>query len=272
MDVPVQARRAGREAEDSDWMDTAIRIGLASYGVVHLLIAWLALRLALGDSGGSASSQGALAQLGRTGLGRASLYVVGVGFVALMVWQGLEAIKGHRDEEGKKRTFKRLTSAAKVVLYLSLAIPAFTTAAGASSGGGGTDGITAKIMSLPGGPVLVVLVGVGVLAVAGFLAKRGWTESFRSKLESEGQTGKDGRAYVLFGKVGYLAKAAALVIVGALFIYAAVTHDPEKSAGLDQALHRLLEQPFGAVMLVVVALGLGCYGLFCFAWARHLDR
>jgi type IV secretory pathway VirB2 component (pilin) len=272
MDIPVRAERAGRRADDSDWMDHAVRVGLVSYGIVHLIIAWLALRLAFGDGGGSASSQGALQQVAKTGVGQVSLYVAGLGFVALVVWQALEAIWGHRDEDGGKRVLKRLTSAAKVVLYVSLAVSAARTAAGSSSSSGGTDGMTAKVMELPGGPVLVGAVGVGVLVVAGFLAFRGLSEGFRSKLDSGGQTGKDGRAYVVFGKIGYVAKAVALAIVGVLFLYAAVTHDPDKSAGLDQALHKLLQQPFGSPLLVLVALGFACYGLFAFAWARHLDR
>ena len=272
MDIPVRAERAGRRADDSDWMDHAVRVGLVSYGIVHLIIAWLALRLAFGDGGGSASSQGALQQVAKTGVGQVSLYVAGLGFVALVVWQALEAIWGHRDEDGGKRVLKRLTSAAKVVLYVSLAVSAARTAAGSSSSSGGTDGMTAKVMELPGGPVLVGAVGVGVLVVAGFLAFRGLSEGFRSKLDSGGQTGKDGRAYVVFGKIGYVAKAVALAIVGVLFLYAAVTHDPDKSAGLDQALHKLIQQPFGSPLLVLVALGFACYGLFAFAWARHLDR
>lgn len=272
MDPAVRAEQAGRRADESDWMDHAVRIGLVSYGIVHLVIAWLALRLAFGDGGGSASTQGALQQVARTGLGQVSLYVAAAGFVALVVWQALEAVWGHRDEEGATRVRKRVTSGAKVVLYASLAYSSLKTASGSSSGGGGTDGMTAKLMSLPAGPVLVGAVGVGVLVVAGFLAYRGLSEGFRSKLDSQGQSGKDGKAYVLFGKIGYVAKGVALAVVGVLFLYAALTHDPEKSAGLDQALHKVLEQPFGRPLLVLVALGFGCYGLFAFAWARHLDR
>ena len=272
MDVSMQAEQAGRRADNSEWMDRAVRVGLVSYGVVHLILAWLAIRLAFGDGGGSASSKGALHELAQTTPGRISLYVVAVGFLALALWQGLEAIWGHRAEDGGKRLVKRLTSAAKVVLYASLAITAFRTAIGSSSGGTGTDGITAKVMSMPGGTVLVGLVGAAILVVAGFLAHRGWTEKFRSKLESDGKTGKDGSAYVTFGKVGYLGKAVAIAIVGSLFGYAALTHDPQKSGGLDEALHRLLQQPFGSPVLVLIALGFACYGLFCFAWAKHLDR
>jgi hypothetical protein len=34
----------------------------------------------------------------------------------------------------------------------------------------------------------------------------------------------------------------------------------------------VLDQPFGPVLLLVIAAGIGCYGLFCFARARHLSR
>jgi hypothetical protein len=61
-------------------------------------------------------------------------------------------------------------------------------------------------------------------------------------------------------------------VVGGLFIWAAWTHDPQKSGGLDQALHKVLQQPFGAPMLVALGLGIACYGAYAFAWARHLDR
>ena len=272
MDVSSQAREVDRRADDSPAFGWAIRVGLVSYGVVHLMIAWLALRLAFGDGGGSASSQGALHQLAAHPIGQVSLYLVAAGFGAMVVWQLVEAAGGHRDEEGRKRTFKRAVSVGKVVLYGGLALTAAKVATGAGAGNGDTDGMTSKVMSLPGGPVLVALVGVAILVTAGVQGYRGWNEKFRSKLELEGKTGNDGTVYLAFGRFGYVSKALALAVVGLLFCYAAATRDPQKSGGLDQALHRVLEQPFGAPVLVVVALGIGSYGLFCFAWARHLDR
>ena len=273
MNVSMQARQAGRRADDSDWMDHAVRVGLVSYGVVHLVLAWLTLQLVIGGGSGNASNKGALQELAQNSIGLFFLYVAGVGFLALVAWQVLEAIWGHTDSDGSKRILKRAISGGKVVLYGYLAFSCFKTAIGSSSsGGGGTEGLTAKVMKLPAGPVLVGLVGVGVLVTAGFLAYRGWKEKFRSKLDVEGKTGKDGKAYILFGKVGYIAKGAALAVIGVLFLYAAFTHDPQKSAGLDQALHKVLQQPLGSPVLVVIAVGFACYGLFCFAWARHLDR
>jgi hypothetical protein len=272
LDVTTRAEQAGQQADDSIWMDYAVRLGLVSYGVVHLVLAWLALRLAFGDSSSSASSQGALHELASNGVGLVSLYVAGVGFLALVVWQGLEAVWGHRREEGFSRVRERLTSAAKVVLYGALAFSSFKTAAGSSSGSEKTDGITARLMSLPAGPWLVGTVGVGIIAIAGFLLHRGISEGFRDKLDIGGETGADGKTYLLLAKAGYISKAAAIAVVGSLFVYAALTNDPDKSGGLDQALHKVLQQPFGTPLLVVIAVGFACYGLFCFAWARHLDR
>lgn len=275
-----KAAELSRSADSSDLLDKAVRVGIVSYGVVHLLIAWLAVRLAFGDSAGKASSSGALAEIAQKPLGQVTLYVVAAGFVALVVWQGIEAAAGHRDEEGKKRLVKRVTSAGKAVIYGALAFSAAKTAAegggggGGSTGGGGggTDSMTASVLGWPGGQLLVSLVGLAVIGVAGALVWRGLSEKFLKKLDAEGRSGDSGRAFVIFGKVGYVAKGVSLAVIGGLFLWAAWTSNAKKSGGLDAALRQVLEQPFGSALLVALAAGIACFGLFCFAWARHLDR
>ena len=94
---------------------------------------------------------------------------------------------------------------------------------------------------LPGGQVWLTLAS----------AWRSWrTASTRSTLPGarstrrssppEGKSGEAGRAYLLFGRVGYVAKGIAVGLVGALFVYAAFTEDPEKSGSTDKALHKVL--------------------------------
>ncbi len=257
--------------DHDDALDTGVRIGLVSYGVVHVLIAWLCLQLVFGEREGKVSGSGALRQLAETDLGRLSLFVVAFGLAALVIWQALEAAAGHRDEEGGKRTWKRVVSGAKCVIYGSLGWAALKIALGEGKSKS-TDSYTAQLMKLPFGEILVGLVGIGIIVFAGFLVYRGWKEKFLSKLDGSGKTGQDGRAYRWFGKAGYISKGAAFGVVGGLFVYAALTHDPDKSGGLDQALLKVLDQPFGPFLLALTAAGIACYGLFCFAWAKHLDR
>lgn len=270
--VADKAEQAGRQAHDSDWLDLAARAGLVSYGVVHLLVGWLAVQLALGDTSENASNAGALHTVVEQPLGGVLIWLVAAGLVLLVVWQGLEAGLGHRDQtDDAKRWRKRAGSLGKAVLYAVLAWSAIKTAVGDGSSGG-TDSTTSKLMGLPGGQLIVGVVGLSIIGFAAFQAYRGWSEKFAEHLDADGRSGNDGKAFVLFGKVGYIAKGVALAIVGALFTHAAITHDPEKSGGLDQALQKVLEQPFGQVMLLVIAAGIVCYGLFCFARARHLSR
>jgi hypothetical protein len=273
MDLAERNARAQRRAEDSDWLDRFARVGVLVYGLVHLLVAWLVVRLAFGDPAGAASGSGALHELAQSGVGRISLYGVAAGFFALFVWQGIEAALGYRHDERRKRVLNRLLSAAKALIFGAIGINALLLAVGSGGGGGpGTDGVTARVMALPAGPLLVGAAGAVIIVVALFMAYHGLAQNFRDTMSVEGETGPDGRTYRTLGTIGYVSKAVGVALVGGLFGYAALTHDPRRSGGLDQALHEVLQEPFGVPALVVVALGLTCFGLFCFALARHLDR
>lgn len=266
-----------QQVDSSRTLDRGVRAGLVAYGVVHLIIAALGVQLAFtGDGSGTASQQGAFAQIARTGPGQLVLWVIALGFAALVVWQVIEAVVGDRRSEGREELVHRVTATGRAVLYAVLASGAASRAAGGSSGGStgrsSSDSLTARLMAAPGGQLLVGAVGLGVVAVAGVLVHRGWTEGFTKHLDAGATTGERRRPILLLGKAGYLAKGVALATIGVLFLVAAVQHDPQESGGLDVALHELLRQPFGVVVAGAVSLGLGCFGLYCFAWARHLRR
>jgi hypothetical protein len=43
----------------------------------------------------------------------------------------------------------------------------------------------------------------------------------------------------------------------------------KEASGLDGALRSLRDQPFGTVLLVLMALGFAAYGIYSFARARY---
>jgi hypothetical protein len=265
----VGQRTAQSSWLDSEWLEKAIRAGLVCYGVVHLLIAWLAFQLALGDHEGQPSAKGAMQQVAEQPMGEVLLWAIAIGMFFLVLWRLLEAALGHRDEEGAKRWWKRADSLVKAVIYGAVGYIALQVALHAGSGKGRST--TAKLMDEPFPQWLVGLIGLGVVVYGANLVRRGLSEKFKEHLDAEGKTGQTGKWYVRFGKVGYVSKGVAIAIVGGLFIYAAIEHDPKKSGGLDDALRTVLEQPLGPVLLGAIAIGIGCYGLFCFARARHLS-
>lgn len=264
--------RAGQEAHRSDWLDAAVRVGLVAYGIVHLMIAWVAGQLALGTGGGSASAGGALRQLADEPFGRWLIWAIAAGLGLLVVWRLLEAAAGQRGADAGERAKGLVKSLGKAAIYGALCVSAVRVAAGSGGSSGGSKAFTARLMELPAGQVLVGLVGLGIVAYGARMAWRGCTDDFLDHLDGEGRSGDAGRAYTWLGRAGYVSKGAAIVIVGCLFGYAALTHDPQQGGGLDQALREVLDRPFGPVLLLATAAGIGCYGLFCLVRARHLSR
>ncbi len=265
-------RDLSRKADDSEAFDWAVRIGLLSYGVVHLLLAWLIGSLALGESEGSASKDGALGQVKEQPWGTALLWIMAFGFVALALWQLVDAVAGHRGSKGMKRAFKQGTSVVKAGIYAFFAYGAWKVGAKGSSGEDGTEPFVAKILGLPAGQVIVAVGGLAIAFWAAALIRSGVTSKFTEHLSAEANTSDLSTAYVRVGTVGYVGKGIALLAVAGLILWAAQTSDPDKSGGLDEAMRKILEQPYGSYLLLGVAAGLGCYGLFCFARARHLER
>lgn len=270
--ITDRAEQIGERAHGSTWLDHAVRAGLVAYGVVHLMIGWLALQLAFGEREGKTSSTGALQELAEQPFGAVLVWLIAFGMVLLVAWRLLEAFAGHRDEDDGDRWKEQGASVAKAVVYAALAISAMQVATGSGGGSGGATSLTAEVMSWPGGQLLVGAVGLGIIGYGAHHLWRAWTDGFRDQLDAEGRSGDTGTAYLWFGRVGYAAKGLAIGLVGVLFVYAALTHEASRTGGLDQALREVLDQPFGPFMLGVIGIGIGCYGLFSFARARHLSR
>jgi hypothetical protein len=248
-----------RQAQNSRVYDVAITVGLIAYGVVYLLVAWIALQLAWGKSSEEASQQGALQELADKPLGGFLLWVVALGLFALVIWKALELVYGNLE------TSKKVSAAGRAVVYLALGISAIRVAVGSGgSSSSGQESMTAKLMQNGAGRVLVVVIGLVIIGVGIRQLYKAYTKKFTEDL-----TGGVSHTTIVLGRVGYAAKGVAFVIVGALFVWAALDYDPQKAGGLDTAMHTIKDQPFGAVLLTVMAIGLACFGVYCFSWSRN---
>jgi hypothetical protein len=277
--VTARPLEAARDAGDSDVLEHLARIGLFAYGVVHLLVAWLALQLAWGGgSGESADQSGALSTLAEQPLGTPLLWVVGVGMVALAAWQAAEVLRWRSgwSASGKARrtaVFKSVRAVAKAVVYGALAVLAirFATGSGSSSSRSQQE-TTAGVLGWPGGRWIVfagaaVLIGIGVQHVW-----KGLSRGFLKQIDTRGCSAGTTTWVTGLGLVGFPGKGIALGLVGGLIGYAAWTFDPEKASGLDGALRTVLDADYGSVLLTAVALGIAAYGAFCLVRARFPER
>lgn len=261
--------RSAKQVATSRPVKIAARVGILAYGVTHLLIGGLALQVAFG-SGGQADQSGAFGALAQQPFGRVLLWVLVVGFVAVALWRLELAIWGYSYVSDRTKYIrKRVVSAVKVVIFLVLAVLAGQFAVGAAGGGGGgQQAATAGVFGLPGGQFIVGAVGLVILVVGVVKVVEGWQKKFLDDMELP----SDRRARAVAertGQVGSVAKGVSIGLIGVLVVVAAIRFRPEEAAGLDAALKGLAEQPFGPYLLVVVALGLVSYGVFCFFDARY---
>lgn len=274
----MTAQQKARQAGDSDALQHLARVGLLAYGLVHLLIAWLALQLAWGGGGGSADQSGALQTLAEEPFGTPLLWVLGLGLIALALWQAASVLPflgrlGGTGDARKKAVVGIVKCVAKVVVYGFLAVSALRFATGSgSSSSGDQQQATAGVFGLPGGRYLVGLGALVVIGVGVYQVVKGLKGSFMKEIDTADAPAQQVRVVERLGRVGYVAKGIAFVVVGGLLGYAAVTVDPSQSTGLDGAMHTVLEAPFGQGLLTLVALGIAAFGVFCFFRARYPQR
>jgi hypothetical protein len=267
------ARDAGdtaRKAADSKWLEVLARVGLVAYGVVHLLVGWIALQVAWGGSGDSADQSGALQNLAEQPYGPALLWLIALGLAALTIWQASEATWGFQGRDAKKRVRRRVTAGAKAVVYLLLAISAARFAMGSGqSSSQSQQSTTSGVLGLPLGRALVVAAALIVVAVGVGHVRKAFTKKFLKEINTSAMTPAARKTITRLGQAGYAGKGAALAVVGLLLGYAAVTFDAEKASGLDGAMRTIAAQPFGRFLLTAVALGFVAFGLFAFAQSRY---
>ena len=78
------AEDASQQAMDSKPFRVLLTVGLIAYGVVHILIGWIALQIAwFGGGGEEASQKGALAQIAGGPFGATLLWITVIGLFAL---------------------------------------------------------------------------------------------------------------------------------------------------------------------------------------------
>ncbi|OBA69209.1 hypothetical protein A5633_24930 [Mycolicibacterium elephantis] len=256
-------------ATDSDAFQYTARAGFAVSGVLHLLIGYLILRIALG-SGGNADQTGALATLAQRTGGAVLLWVVAVGMFALGLWRVAEAIVGPRPGEGSGRhdddtpAWKRAKSLGLAVVNFAIAFSAarFATGSGQQTAQQNA-GLSAQMMQSGWGKAVLIAVGLGVIGVGGYHVYKGVTKRFCKDLRTSG-----GSAVSAVGITGYAAKGLVLAGAGVLVIVATLQADPSKATGLDAAVKTLGEAPFGKFLLILAAVGIAAFGVYNFVRAR----
>jgi hypothetical protein len=266
----ARTRGSARRTANSPAAHVLARAGLVARGIIYILIGWVAILVAVGQSSREADQVGALQLLAGKPYGMVSLWLLGIGFVGYALWRFSEAAFGVTGEGNGAGP--RLKSLARGLIYAGFAYLTFQVISGAHSNEAvKQQDVTASVMHHAGGRWLVGLVGLIIVIAGVALIAQGIRRRFMRHLQTSRMSPRTRRIVKWLGVIGTTARGVVFALVGALVIDAAVTYSPSKARGVDQALRTLRDQPFGDFLLGLAAAGLivfGIYGLCEARWRR----
>jgi hypothetical protein len=266
-----------REVTDHPVLTHLARVGLVAYGAMHLLIALLAARMALGLRGADADQTGALQTVGQGPGGRALLWAIGLGLICLGLWQAAEILlwwRGLLDSARRRRTAVVCAKClVKGGVYGFLGITALLFALGLEyEADERLPELTEKVLEIPGGSLAVYAGAAGVVAVGLYTLVRGITGGFMKDIDLPAAPDRWEPLIEGIGRVGYLAKGIAFGLVGVLLWRAASSADVTDATGLDGAMTAIAGLSAGPWLLAGIAVGFAAFGAYALARARYPDR
>lgn len=252
-------------AKAHPWIEWAARLGYIAKGLVYLIIGLLALAAAFKLGGGETSPSQTLNLMGSWPLGRPILFALAVGLAGYSLWRILAALFNPED----KPAIKRIGYVASSIAYGSLAYAAVRLALFAERASTDDKSWTGTILSKPMGSILLWIVGFVIIAVGLGQLWNSFKCSFCEVFKREKLTPR-AMAWVKWtGRIGLAARGLLFCLIGSFVINTAATHDPRQAGGIDEALRTVKLSAPGAALLVLVAAGIVCYGIFMFLEAAY---
>lgn len=272
-DMKDRAEDALEDAADSTWLQRLARAGLVARGLLYVVVGILATQVAAGHDEAKPDKQGALQAVLRQPFGRLLVLLLAVGFAGYAAWRFVEAAVGPADQpDTNKVRVKRVGYFLRGCLYaffFGSAVRLFIWSNSVASSETPEQDWTARVLDWPLGTWLVQGAGLVAIGAGLYIGWRGVSGKFRKRLKSL-EMGPGIQLWVrAVGTVGNVARMLIVSMIGVFLIAAARQHDPEQAVGIDGALKRLADRPYGPTLLVAMALGLAAYGVYSFAEARY---
>ncbi len=247
------------------------RAGWVAKGVVYALTGGLALAVAAQTSGTvdgqpeEASQSGAVATIAEQPAGAALLVLIAVGLALYVAWRLVSVmLPADNDPHAWLTRIGYLVSATSYVLLGWTAV-SFARRPGNPDGSedARVESVTREVLSTTGGRTAIFLVGLIIMGAGAYFLRKGAAATFESDLMPGGVGPISHHALITMGRLGWLGRGLMMGLIGFFLARASVNFDPDDAVGLDGALRRVAGTPLGTGLVLVVALGLIVYGVFC---------
>lgn len=250
-------------------VESLLRLGFIVRGLLYMVIGVLAFQVAIGMGGAFSDPQGAIVTMGKRPFGSIVLVAILIGLIGYAMWGGIRAVFDplHKGND-LKGLAERVGYAISGVSYALLAVATYDLIAGGASAvhngaqTAQTQQTAASILSRPWGPWAVALAAVLVVASGVVQIVQSVRPGFEQQFHAYALDTKQRKWAIRLGRIGTAARGVVFALVGLFLFLAAYKHEPNQARGIDGVLATLLHQPFGPVLVGVVALGLIAFGIY----------
>jgi hypothetical protein len=262
---------AVKHAAANPGLELLERLGYAVRGLLYAVMGILVLRIALGVGGGRATDlSGSMVWLIGNPFGKLVLIVIIVGLAAYSLWGFTRAIYDplHRgsDASGYAARLGFVTSA---LSYLAIVIFGLQILAGSSTAtGDSTQKTIASVLTHPAGGWLTILIGLIAIGIGLGQFLEAYRATFAKDLKGTEMSASERNIAVKLGRFGMFARGVTFLVIGWFLVQAGAHNDAGQAQGFGGAFLFLLSQPYGHILVGVIALGFIALGLHSFACAR----
>lgn len=257
-EAAATARRAEQQA--APWIEKLARFGYAAKGVVYILIGYIAAQAAFGSGGDVEGGRGAIESLRDEAFGTALLWLIGLGLAGYVVWRLISAIRNPENDGAAQRAFYAISA----LVYAGLALEALRLATGSASSG--DTHWTATLLDQPFGRVLAAIAGLGIAGYGIQQLWKAWSADLDDRLDLSRVPAGTRTWIVRFGRFGLAARGVVLVMVGYIFLRAALDAQASDAGDVEGVLESMRDKPW---LLGIVALGFIAYGAYNVVRARY---
>jgi hypothetical protein len=257
-----------------NWIERLARLGYISVGAVYAIIGGLTAAAALHQGGKTADRRDAVAFILDKPFGNALLLIVAAGLTGYALWRLSSGIfdSDRRGSEPKGIAI-RIGSFVRGLAYGGAALQIARLALHHGGAGRSSDGSakhwTGRVMSHPFGRWATAIAGLIIIGAGVYQLSRAYRSKLSKRLDLHSLKAATRDKVVAICRFGIASRGIVFTIIGGSVVLAAIRFDSNQAEGTSGAFRTLASQPFGRVLMGVVAAGFIAYGVYAFVNGRY---
>ena len=245
------------------------KFGIATKGIIYLLIGGLSAMTTLGLGGKETGSLGAFKYLAKQVYGQVILAIIAIGLTGYVLWRLYQTFI---DKENNPIDFKTITKKIgfffSALFYGYLSYTAIKILLNVNSSNGGSF---QTLLDSTIGQIALVLIGLGLLAKAMYQLYQVYSGKYKEKIQEFCLDSKRQKLLVNSGQLGLTTRGIVIAIMVYLIFKSMFTYGKGNVVNKEQAF-QFLKGNFGDVVFISISIGLIAYGVYMLIKAKYSNK